>query len=197
MFVQIIEGRTADADGLKRQGEVWQSDLRPGARGFLGVTAGATSDGRSITIARFDSEAAARANSERPEQGAWWAETAKYYDGEVTFTESSDVQELLRCESDDAGFVQVMKISDVDRARMERLDHEISKVAEMRPDLLGVVRVWTGPTSCIDVNYFTSESEARAGERKEIPAELEGLMAEFQQLTANTEFLDITAPQLH
>ena len=194
--MQIIEGRTSDAAGLRRQGERWQAELRPGAAGFLGVTAGSAADGRSITIARFASERDARTNSDRPEQGAWWAETAKYYDGDVSFTESSEVQELLAGGSDEAGFVQVMKISGVDRARLERVDRELPRFATVRPDLIGVFRIWTGPTSCIDVNYFTSEAEARAAEARELPADLQPLMAEFQELTRNTEFLDLTDPQL-
>lgn len=197
MFVQIIEGRTTDPEGLKRQGERWQAELRPGAAGFLGVTAGSTTDGRSITIARFDSEAAARANSDRAEQGAWWADTAKYYEGDVSFTESTDVQQVLSGGCEAAGFVQVMKISGADRARLERVDAELPRFASLRPDLLGVVRVWTGPDSCIDVNYFTSEAEARAGEGRPIPADLQPLMAEFQELTRDTEFLDLPDPQLH
>ena len=197
MFVQIIEGRTSDAEGLRRQGERWQAELRPGAAGFLGVTAGSTADGRAITIARFESEAAARANSGRAEQGSWWAETAKYYDGDVSFTESTDVQQPLAGGSDDAGFVQVMKIRGVDRARLEQVDRELPRFAALRPDLIGVVRVWTGPTTCIDVNYFTSEAEARAGESAPIPADLQPLMAEFQELTRDTEFLDLANPQLH
>ena len=31
MFVQIIEGRVADPDGLRRQMDTWMSELRPGA----------------------------------------------------------------------------------------------------------------------------------------------------------------------
>ncbi|HET6964550.1 MAG TPA: hypothetical protein VFH58_07225 [Acidimicrobiales bacterium] len=197
MFAQIIEGRTRDAEGLRRQGERWQVELRPGAKGFLGVTSGVTSDGRAVTIARFASEADAKANSDRPEQGAWWAETAKYYDGDVTFTESNDIQQILGGGSDEAGFVQVMKIRGVDRGRIEAVDRELPRFSSLRPDLLGVVRLWTGPTSCIDVNYFASEAEARAGEAKPLPADLQPLMAEFQELTRDTEFLDLVEPQLH
>ena len=48
MFVQIIEGRTNDAEGLARRGESWQAEVGQGATGYLGVTAGATADGRAI-----------------------------------------------------------------------------------------------------------------------------------------------------
>ena len=197
MYVQIIEGHTTDPEGLRRQGDRWQTELGPRAVGFLGVTSGSTADGRAITIARFESEAAARANSDRPEQDAWWAETAKSYDGGVTFTESSDVQEFLGGGSNDAGFVQVMKTAEVDRARVDCLDQAMPQLAELRPDLLGGFRIWTGPTTCIDVNYFRSEADARAGERKEIPAELQQIMAEFQEITRHSEYLDLTDPQLY
>jgi len=197
MFVQIIEGKTSDAEGLKRQGERWQAELRPGAKGFLGVTSGVTADGRTITIVRFESESAARANSQRPEQGAWFAETAKYYDGDPTFTESSDVEEFLGGGTDKAGFVQVMKTKNVDRATMRKLDEQFEKFQSLRPDLLGSFRVWTGPKSCIEAAYFTSEAEARAGEQKEMPAEVQAVMAEFETVMANTEYFDLTDPQLH
>jgi hypothetical protein len=197
MFVQIIEGRTTDAEGMKRQGEAWQTDLRPGATGYLGVTAGTSADGRTIAIVRFESEEAARANSERPEQGAWFEEMRKYFDGEPSFRESSDVSELLGGGSDAAGFVQVMKVHGTDRAEVERMDKAFEKFAHLRPDLLGIVRAWTGPDTYVEAAYFTSETEARAAERTEMPAELQEQLAGFEALMANTEWLDLSDPQLH
>ena len=196
MFVQIIEGRTNDAKALAERGESWQSDVGAGAVGFLGVTAGATADGKAITIVRFESEEAARANSERPEQGAWWADTAKLYDGEPTFTESSDVTEWLGGGSNDAGFVQVMKTTGADRAKLEKMDEQFSKFAEVRPDLLGGVRIWTGKDSCVEVAYFTSEEEARKGEKAEMPADLQKLMEDLGDAMGQVEYLDLTDPHL-
>ena len=197
MFVQIIEGRTGDAQALTARGEVWRKELGPGATGFLGVTAGVTADGRAITIVRFASEAAARANSDRPEQAEWWKGTAKLYDGEPTFTESSDVTEWMGGGSDGAGFVQVMKSTGVDRAALERMDSAMEPYMGSRPDLLGGVRIWTGPGSCSDVAYFTSEADARKGEQAEMPAELGKVMAEMGGAMGSTEYLDLVDPQLH
>ena len=197
MFVQIIEGRTSDAEGIKRQGERWQQDVGPGAAGFLGVTAGVTADGRVITIARFESEEAARANSDRREQSDWWAEMSKYYDGEPTFTESTDVEEFLGGGSNEAGFVQIMKSRGVDRARIARLDEQFDQFASRRPDLMGSIRIWTGADTCLEAIYFTSEAEAREGEKKGLPEELQPMMAEFQDVMQDTEFLDLADPQLH
>ncbi|MFW5899005.1 MAG: hypothetical protein ACOCUN_00905, partial [Jiangellaceae bacterium] len=71
MFVQVIEGRTENADGLHAAMDKWAEDLAPGASGWLGSTAGVTSDGRFVALVRFESEEAARRNSDRPEQGRW------------------------------------------------------------------------------------------------------------------------------
>ena len=109
MFVQAIEGRVADADGLRRQLERWMSELRPGASGFLGSTGGLTDGGDAMVFARFETSSDASANNERPEQGQWWEETEKCFEGEVRFTDSEEVDSFLAGGSNDAGFVQVMK----------------------------------------------------------------------------------------
>jgi hypothetical protein len=198
MFVQVIEGRVADADRLRQQLDGWNQELRPGAVGFLGTTGGVTDDGRGVFLARFDSAAEAKANSDRPEQGQWWAATASCFDGEVTFTDSEDVEMFLAGGSDEAGFVQVMKSSGVDRDKVHEMDRQFEKVAaQWRPDLIGSTRVWTGPDRCIEVAYFTSEAAAREGEQKAPPADLAGQSAEFEAMMANTEFLDLRKPWLY
>lgn len=193
MFVQIIEGRTTDWEGIKRLGQRWQVDLMPGATGFLGSTAGITPDGLVVQIARFRDEASARANSDRPEQGDWWTEMEKHYD-DVSFTDSNDVTTFLAGGTHDAGFVQVMKVSGIDRASVERLDGILESYASARPDVIGGIRAWTGADSYVEVVYFTSEAEARAGERSEIPAEMAEAMAELG--SATTEYLDLGDLQL-
>jgi hypothetical protein len=198
VYVQIIEGRAADAAGMQRLMGSWMDELRPGATGFLGTTAGVASDGRAVAVVRFESADAARANSDRPEQGAWWAEMEQCYDGAVEFTESEDIQTFLNGGSNDAGFVQVMKSGDVDRAAVARLDAAFERHAgSWRPDIIGGLRVWTGSDSGYDITYFTSESAARDGESKPPPDELAELFAEFEALMANTEFIDLPDPWIY
>jgi hypothetical protein len=198
MFVQVIEGKTSDPDGLRKRFDTWVAELQPGAKGYVGTTAGVAADGRFVAFARFESEDAARANSERAEQGAWWAETEKLLDGQATFSESSDVETFLAGGSDDAGFVQVMKIAGVDRAKIAEADRQFEPLAaDLRPDLIGGLRVWTGPDSIIEVNYFTSEADARAGESKPPPAEFAEGFAEFMEMMSNAEFVDFPNPYLH
>jgi hypothetical protein len=47
------------------------------------------------------------------------------------------------------------------------------------------------------VLYFTSEAEAREGERKEVPPELQATMDEMDKLTVEApEFFDLKQPEL-
>src|SRR5690242_7576857 len=109
MFIQVIEGTTNDKAGLARQHDRWESELAPGAKGYLGMTGGVADDGTVVMLARFDSEAAAKANSERSEQSSWWADTAKFFDGEVTFRDCGDVDVEQMGDLDSAQFIQVMQ----------------------------------------------------------------------------------------
>ncbi len=166
MFVQVIHGKVSDPGGLRKQFDRWQDELGPDAEGALGSTAGVTEDRRFIAIARFESEEAARRNSERPEQAEWFEETSRYFDGPATFHDCTDVQIWLGGGSDDAGFVQVIqgKVNDVDRMK------EITRAGEdslrqNAPALIGGVIAYHGDGGFTQVIYFTSEREAREQER--------------------------------
>jgi hypothetical protein len=198
MFIQVIQGRTSNADGLRAALDQWERDLAPGAIGWLGSTAGVTEDGRTIGVVRFESEEAARRNSERPEQDRWWRETQKLYDGEVTFRESTDVVVDLQGDPDQAGFVQVMqgRTSDPRRAR-ELMTQDPEVWAKFRPDVVGSVEATHDGGAYTMVLYFTSEAAAREGERKEVPMELRTMMDEMDKLTVEEpEFFDLKEPIL-
>ena len=193
MFVQIIEGRTNDPASIRREMDRWNEELRPGATGFLGSTGGVTDDGRLVVFARFESAAAAEANSNRPEQGEWWSAVERCLEGEASFADSEDTEELFGGGSDDAGFVQVMKVHGVDREAVARFQE---LAATMRPDVIGGLRVWVGPDTAYDVTYFTSEADARAAEAGGPPAELGEVMEDYQRIIDATDFLDLTDPWL-
>lgn len=196
MFVQVIEGKVGDRDALRRQMDRWMTDLRPGAKGFLGSTAGVADDSTVIVFARFESGGAAKANNDRPEQGQWWSETEKAFAGPVSFSDSEDVETFLGGGSNDAGFVQVMKGS-ADRDRIRAVDQAFEQHAKsFRPDLIGYLRLWMGPQSYVEVAYFTSEEAARAGEQQEPPPELRSTMGEFEQVMAGAQYIDLKDPWL-
>ena len=195
MFVQVIKGRTNDAEGLRRQLDRWRSDLKPGAVGFEGSTVGVADDGTFIAVARFTDEGAAQKNGARPEQTAWWEETSKYFDGEPSFRESSDVGSLFGGGSNDAGFVQIMEGSVKDRAKAEALETTdmLEQLRTARPDLLGSQRVWFGDGTYLEAAYFTSESAARQGEQSDAFA---GPQQEYVELFGDITFTDLRDPLL-
>jgi len=191
MFVQVIEGKAKDPGLLQRQGERWRKELKPGAKGYLGHTGGITADGIAIDVVRFESEADARANSDRAEQGAWWNETAKGYDGEPSFSESSDTELLFDGGSNAAGFVQVMKgkVKDAAAFRKWSKEHE-GDLKKIRPDLIGGLDIYQPDGSFVSVAYFTSEAEARKNEKAMGD---DPMMGEYMShMAGEMQFLDLT-----
>jgi hypothetical protein len=193
MFVQIIKGRTKDAAAMRAQGERWAAEVKPGAIGHVGGTFGVADDGTFVVVARFEDEASARANSERPEQAAWWSGVEPLLDGPAGFRESSDIRLLFDGPSSAAGFVQVMEGTVPDRAKAEATDNaELeAQLKEARPDLLGGLRAWFDGGDYVEVAYFTSEDEARKGESS---GDFEGPQAEFTAAFGEPTYTDLRNP---
>jgi hypothetical protein len=140
MFVQVIRGQVSDPGQVRNALDRWAEQLAAGATGWLGSTAGVTEDGRFMALARFESEQAARRNSDRPEQNQWWMETSKLFTGEVTFRDSSDVDVDVAGEPDKAGFVQIMQGRGSDPERAQEL-------MAQNPDEWAAFRRWTSSAS--------------------------------------------------
>ena len=62
---------------------------------------------------------------------------------------------------------------------------------------MGGLRIWTSSDRHVEVAYFKSEAEARAGEKKEPPAALADAKGQFEALMANVEFIDLNEPWLY
>ncbi|HWC10339.1 MAG TPA: hypothetical protein VG455_03860 [Acidimicrobiales bacterium] len=194
MFIQVLQGKTGSPEEVRRQLDRWEQELRPGASGYLGATGGVAEDGTVIMLVRFETEEAARANSDRPEQGEWWNEASGAFDGEVTFRDCAEVETSHAGGSDEAGFVQVMQGRARDKNRLRELEEEfMPKLAELRPDIIGSVRAWDGDffTQAI---YFTSEAEARKGESS-MPSGGDDFQ-EFMSLMEDLTYIDLKDPWL-
>lgn len=195
MFIQLITGTVTDVDEMQRLGDQWESELRPGAVGFLGSTTGLTDDDRFVMLARFESKEAAAANSDRPEQGDWWAKVEKVTD-DVTFHDCSRIETLLGGGKDDAGFVQVMQGRVKDWAKADAMFARAAEAERVlgaaRPDVIGeVIAIHDGGDTYTDVVYFSSEAEARANEAEEMPPAAQEMMRELESALEVTEFLDL------
>jgi hypothetical protein len=198
MFVQVIQGRVRDTEKLRARMDRWIADLAPTAEGWLGSTTGVTADGIGVALARFESADAARRNSDRPEQGQWWAETAPLFDGEVTFHDCSDVRPFGNGGSDDAGFVQVIqgRYTDLEKG-LELMRRSEEPLREFRPDVLGGVLCLYGDGGFTQAVYFTSEAEARAAEQKPPPPDVQALFEEESGITTDVVYFDLTDPWLY
>lgn len=199
MFVQVIQGHVSDAAQVRAQLDRWVEEVAPGAVGWLGSTSGVTDDGRLVALARFESDEAARQNSDRPEQTAWWEQTATLFTGEPVFHNSTSVEVDTPGDPSQAGFVQVMqgRSSDPDRAR-ELMANDPTDWQDFRPDILGTVSVGHDGNAWTMAIYFTSEESAREGEQKEPPPQMREMMKEMDTLTIGEPvFFDLRDPWLH
>lgn len=195
MFVQVIIGRIADPEELRASLLRWSADLAPGAHGWLGSTGGITADGTYAGIVRFASAEAARRNSDRPEQHQWWMETAKAFVAEPRFHDCERPLTFLGGPSRRAGFVQVIAGHTTAPERLRELhEHTMEHLAGHRPDLLGGLVAIAADGTVHRAVYYTSEAEARAGERREAPPEVRAQMARYNELVTTDAFYDLTEP---
>ena len=196
MFIQVIEAHARDPRGLREEWDRWLRELAAGADGWLGSTAGVATNGSLIAVVRFESEAAARRNSSRPEQGRWWADFARHLEGEARFDDYSDTELLGSGGSDSAGFVQVIRGRAKDVAQLRSLGQAAEgQLRQHRPDVLGGSVAWKTDGDFTQTVYFTSDAAAREGVRKLSP-EMERFMASWQGLVENVRFFDLREPWL-
>ena len=191
MFVQVIEAKAKDPGALKQRMEAWQNEIRPSATGFLGSTGGVGTDGTFIMAARFESADAARSNSDSATQSSWWEETSNLLD-EPKFYDCEDVDEWGGGGSDDAGFVQVIQGYATDKEKLREVGRDMDESDEpQRPDVIGGFVAWGPDDGFSQFVYFTSEAEAREGEKSG-----GGPPPEWQNLMRDVRFIDLTDPWL-
>jgi hypothetical protein len=195
VFIQIIQGKCRDAEGVHRLSDEWRETLGPKADGWLGGTYGITDDNEFVGVVRFESREAAARNSTRPEQGEWWSRMEECFDGDVTFHDCDDAMVFLDGGSDDAGFVQVVqgRLSDPDRFR-HFMAEPMDMLHEQRPEIIGGTIAIDEDGWFTETVAFRSEAEARMGEQKELPdpqrTEFEEQMAQVRDM----RYLDLHSP---
>jgi len=192
MFIQIIQGRCSREAEMRAALDSWRATCEPGADGFLGGTYGFTDDGMFVAVVRFESEEMALRNSERPEQGSWWAETEKIFDASPEFHDCRDVMMMLDGGSDEAGFVQIMRgtLTDPERAKAMFSEME-SSLHQARPEIVGATLAVEDDGSFMETVAFTSEAAARDGEQQEMPADLRDRMDAVMTVE---QFIDLRHP---
>jgi hypothetical protein len=90
------------------------------------------------------------------------------------------------------------RVTDPDRVKELMAQIPAETMAAFRPDVLGSVSIGHDGGEWTQVIYFTSEAEAREGERKEAPPEFQAAMEEMGKLSVGeTTFHDLRRPMLH
>ena len=191
MFIQIIQGKCTRQDECREMGERWLRELAPGADGWLGGTYGFTDDDQFMAIVRFDSRESAQANGARPEQGAWWQEMERLFDGPVEFHDCDDVTLMLEGGSDDAGFVQVIRGKVDDATTMKKMMTDTEMLHEMRPDIIGGTLAIEEDGTFIETIAFTDEESARRGEQVPMPDDVRQAM---ESAMHDVSYLDLREP---
>ena len=189
MFVQVLRGQATDRAGLLRQLDRWLEELSPSAEGWLGSTAGITDDDRFIGSFRFDSQELAMRNSNRTEQTQWWNEFSKYLEA-PRFWDCTVVEQYKGGGSDDAGFVQVIMCRVLDPEEFRQTAR--SMAGTPRADVIGSVAAWAA-SRFTEFVYFTSEEEAREGERTNAQ---EAALEKIWPRTEDIEYFDLREPWL-
>ena len=191
MFIQVMQGEIKDLEGARETMNRWREELEAGAEGWIGGTFGVSDAGQLVAVVRFESEEAARRNSERPEQGAWWSDMSAHFIGDVAFHDYAEVITLLDGGSDDAGFVQIIQGRIANPARFrEMADVAGDTLRAARPDVIGATIGVAPDGQFTQTVAFASESAAREGESGQMPDDARELMAELQDLT----FIDLKDP---
>lgn len=191
MFIQVMQATCSRPDELRVFAQRWKDELGSESSGFLGGTFGVTEDGQFLGVVRFESAAAAGANSARPEQDAWAQEFSTYLDGPPSFDDYDDVTEILGGGSDSAGFVQVIRGSTSDVAAVKALMADTGPLKEMRPEIIGGTFAIDATGGFTQTVYFTDEASARTGEQQEPPAEVRETI---EKLMVGASFYDLRSP---
>ena len=195
MFIQVIQGRCSDETTLRRHMDRWTQELAPGAQGWLGGTYGITDDDQFVAVVRFESREAAARNSLRPEQGAWWEEASRCFDGDVTFHDCDDAIMMLDGGSDDAGFVQVIqgRLDDPKHFR-DFMSQPMDALQEARPEIIGGTIAIDADGWFTETMAFRSEAEARQGEQAEMPDEMAQQFTREMEQVHDMRYLDLHHP---
>lgn len=193
MFIQIIQAKCTRQDEARACGDRWVEELAPGAQGWLGGTYGFTDDDMFVGVIRFDSREAAMANSDRPEQTAWWREMEACFDGPAEFHDCDDVTLMMDGGSDDAGFVQIIRGKVDDPAKLKSMmTADTESLHQMRPDILGGTLAIEDDGTFTETIAFTSETEARKYEQEaQMPDEM---AREWESMMRDVSYLDLHKP---
>jgi hypothetical protein len=195
VFIRIMRGRVVDGPGARFELARWHQELGGATPGWQRFTAGVTDDGEAVAVLRFANEAAAMDGGGRPEHADWQASLDRRLAAPATWYDCPVVNVMKGGDDADAGFVQVMQGRLVDPIRLAAMRAEVERtLRERAPHVLGVtVAEHVDGIGFTEVTYFTSEREARAGERQ-MPVEMAVQLGTVRSYMEGLEFHELRDP---
>jgi hypothetical protein len=192
VFVQILQGKVADAAGVRGELDRWWRELGPSVPGWRRLTAALGDDGEFLALLQFDSRDSYRHNRARPEQKAWLGGLEFSLTAPVTVTECAAGYALHAGDSEAARFLQVVQGRVTDPARFAATRAQAEQTLRRHaPHVLGVLFLEHagGSGQFTEVAYCTSERETRAAERQ-MPVEMAVLLGTRRSFVADFRLLE-------
>jgi hypothetical protein len=197
VFIRILRGQAFDGAATRAELGRWRQELGGGALGWQRLTAGIGEGGELVLVLRYDTEATARRDRERPELAAWQAGAERHLVGPGQWYDCPVVHTMKDGDAGQAGFVRVVQGRLADPVRLAAMRAEVERTLRDRaPHVLGVtVAEHADGTGFTELTYLTSERETRAADR-EMPVEMAVQLGTVRSYVEGLEEVELRKPLL-
>jgi hypothetical protein len=197
VFIWILRGQVEDGAAALAEVARWPRELGAGVLGWQRLTAGVGEGGELVLAVRYDTEAAARRDRDRPELAAWHASAERHLVGPARWHDCPVVHTMKDGDAGEAGFVRVVEGRLADPVRLAAMRAEVERTLRDRaPHVLGViVAEHADGTGFTELTYLTSEREARAADRQ-MPVEMAVQLGTVRSYVEGLEEVELRTPLL-
>jgi hypothetical protein len=197
MFIRILRGQAYDGAATLAEIARWRQELGAGVLGWQRLTAGIGDAGELVLALRYDTEAAASRDLDRPELAAWQASAERHLTGPGRWYDCPVVHTMKDGDAGEAGFVRVVQGRLADPVRLAAMRDEVERTLRDRaPHVLGViVAEHADGTGFTELTYLTSERETRAADRQ-MPVEMAVQLGTVRSYVEALEEVELRRPLL-
>jgi hypothetical protein len=196
VHIRILRGQAFEGAVTRAELARWRQQLG-GALGWQRLTAGVADGGELVLVLRYDAEATARRDRERPELAAWQASAERLLVGPGSWYDCPVVHTMKDGDAGEAGFVRVVQGRLADPVRLAAMRAEVEwTLRDRAPHVLGVtVAEHADGTGFTELTYLTSERETRAADRQ-MPVEMAVQLGTVRSYVEGLEEVELRRPLL-
>jgi hypothetical protein len=197
VFIRILRGQAVDGAATLAEIDRWRHQLGAGVLGWQRLTAGVGDGGELILALRYDTEAAARRDRDRPELAAWQSAAERHLAGPGSWYDCPVVHTMKAGDTGEAGFLRVVQGRLADPVRLAAMRAEVERtLRDHAPHVLGVtVAEHADGTGFTELTYLTSERETRAADRQ-MPVEMAVQLGTVRSYVEALEEVELRKPLL-